>query len=561
VNWRSVLLHGALFASSVLAACAPAPPPPSVPRPAFGEPGLAGRIDAVESQIAEAGGEVAGRWGPLFLTQAAVHPQHLALAGGRCWLLLGLAGARIADLDLAVYGISGRKVGEDAERDAHPVVVLCPQQDEFAVAVLAAYEGAGEAFLGLYRFPADRAPERGALEFAEAPPPPPEEGEETLDDAVLRMDRLLGAEGFRRAGDTEEIEFEDIGEVARPHRVPAGRCLGVGLVGIDAGSDLDLRLNLGSRKVAEDRAATRDAHVAWCSPTEVDVRVYASSANGPARATLLFYEASPDERVFVTPTTLPDEPRAEGAGDRPTLEQAAADLDRELRAGGYVREGSPFEGTLAGSEHADFPLTLARGVCYEVAGFARPNGIRDLDLMLDDASGNRVAEDREEDNEPRVAFCPETSGTYTLDVHAYDGAGGYAAYVYRLAPQVRDIPGVGGRLASAYSRLAASLHGAAFHAMGTPNQMPAEPGRKDSHTLPLHYGSCYVVAAFASRDDMDIDLEVRDYLLRSVSVDVAGDADARVYVCPDRTADFYATVTVANGRGLYLLAVFESKAE
>jgi len=60
---------------------------------------------------------------------------------------------------------------------------------------------------------------------------------------------------------------------------------------------------------------------------------------------------------------------------------------------------------------------------------------------------------------------------------------------------------------------------------------------------------------------MDVDVEVRDYMMRSISVDVGGEADARVFVCPDRSAEYYATVTVANGSGQYMLAVFESKSE
>jgi hypothetical protein len=44
-------------------------------------------------------------------------------------------------------------------------------------------------------------------------------------------------------------------------------------------------------------------------------------------------------------------------------------------------------------------------------------------------------------------------------------------------------------------------------------------------------------------------------------VDNGSEADARVFVCPDRTAEYYATVTVANGTGQYMLAVFESKTE
>jgi hypothetical protein len=545
----------------LLAACPPPPPPPEAPRAVFGDTGLQARIDGVEAQLTALGGRNDGRWGPFFLSRGQSAQVPLTLAGGSCWLVLGLAGARVGDLDLYIYDLSGRRIDGDEERDAHPVVVKCLAEEAKVVATPLVYDGAGEVFLGLYRFPQDGAPERGAIDFEEVQPLPPP-GAETSAEAIARMDRTMLAEGFRPTGDREEIALEERGTIVRSRRIRQGRCLGVALVGGADATDLDLALNLGSRRVAEDRETNRDAHVGWCAESDVDVRVSASTAQGAASGTLIYYDAAPEDRVFVTPSQLPEEPTAEGLAGGPTFEQTVLALDRRMHEGGYEPLDPPVaEGVLAVGEVTMQPLQLSRGSCYEIDGLARPDGIRDLDLMLDDALGNRVAEDRSESNDPRISFCPDVSGSYALQIQAYDGSGGYEVHSYRLGAAAREIPGVAGRLASAYGRVAAELFAKGFHGVGTPDRRPAEADRQNSHPLLLQFGSCYAIVALASGDEMDIDVEVRDYLLRSISVDAGGEADARVFVCPDRTAEYFATVTVARGSGQYMLAVFESKPE
>ncbi|MBN1771525.1 MAG: hypothetical protein JXB32_09705 [Deltaproteobacteria bacterium] len=546
-----------------LAACPPPPAPPAAPVPGPADAGLADRLRTADGLLTTAGGVLEWQAEPVFLTAGQSFARLVTLPPGSCWYFLALAGNRIGDLDLTLFDLAGRRLDVDDQRDPHPVIVHCVSGEapEEAVVSPLAYEGTGEVVVALYRFPPDGAPRRGELDFEDAAPPAGPTTE-TPEEALERMDRLMRAEGFRPLGDSERLELSGRGETARPRRVPAGTCLGVALVGDEDAIDLDLRLQLGSRKVAEDRERSRDAHVTYCTEAEVDLRIYAVSAQGPAGGTLAYYEARPEDRVFVTPSELPDEPRADeaGGGER-SFEQAALELDRALRAGGFAREGAPIEGTLAIGEQAVQRLQLSRGSCYEIAALPRPGGIRDLDLLLDDGAGNRVAEDRLETNEPRIAFCPDRTGTYQLVVHAYDGGGGYVAWVYRLGATTSDLPGISGRLSTAYARLSAQLFGKGFHPVGTPNQQPADAGRQDSHALRLEHGNCYVVAALASDEGMDIDIEVRDYLLRGVSVDVAREPDARVFVCPDRTAEFHATVTVARGRGQYMLVLFENKAE
>jgi len=546
----------------LLTACPPPPVSPTARVPAPADTALADRLRTADGLLGTAGGTLEWHTAPAFLAAGQSSEQVVSLPPGACWFFLALAGNRVGDLDLTLFDLAGRRLDVDDQRDSHPTITHCVagEASEDVVVSPLVYDGTGEVVTALYRFPPDAAPARGELDFEDAAPPAGPTTE-TPEEALERMDRLMQAEGFRSLGESERLELSGQGETARPRRVPAGECLGVALVGDENAVDLDLRLQLGSRKVAEDRERSRDAHVTYCSESEVDLRVYALSAQGPAVATLVFYGARPEDRVFVTPSELPDEPRTGTMeGERP-FEQVVLDLDRTLRGGGFTREGAPMEGTLAIGEQAAQRLQLSRGNCYEIAALPRPGGIRDLDLLLDDQAGNRVAEDRLETNEPRISFCPDETGTYQLGVHAYDGGGGYVAWVYRLGAAARDLPGVSGRLATAYARLSAQLFGKGFHPVGTPNQQPADDGRQDSRTLHLEYGSCYVVGALASDEAMDIDIEVRDYLLRGVSVDVGGEPDGRVFVCPDRTAEYHVTVTVARGRGQYMLVLFENKVD
>ncbi|MBI5490188.1 MAG: hypothetical protein HY905_22830 [Deltaproteobacteria bacterium] len=539
------------------------PPPPAAPEPqrAFGDASLAQRIGSIESQILAGGGEIAARFGPTFLMSGRQSAQPLELAGGQCWLLVGLAGTRIADLDLALFAVDGRRLDVDEERDAHPVLARCLDEDVRAVAVTLAYEGDGETFLGVYRFPEGSDVRRGDLRFDEAPAPGPESNGESREDTLLRATRQMQALGFHPLDESEDVELAANGEVDRTRHLQAGRCLGVALVGDETAEDLDLVFRIGSRAVAEDSAESRDAHAEYCSDDDVDVRVVARSARAAAGGTLIYFEAAPEERVFVTPSELPDEPRPDLPGGEQAFEQLLQDQDRRMRDGGYEPVGEPFEGSIGSGEPAVDQLQLVRGSCYEIVGLARPGGIADLDLMLDDAVGNRVAEDRLETNDPRLSFCPEVTGSYLLSVDAYDGAGDFVVNIYRLGGATREIPGIGGRMAAAYGLMAAELWLKGFHPVGTPDRRPAEAGRQTSHPLDLHFGSCYAITAVASDDNMDVDLEVRDYLLRSVAVDVGGEPDARVFVCPDRTAPYYATVTVSGAAGQYMLTVFESKEE
>jgi hypothetical protein len=80
-------------------------------------------------------------------------------------------------------------------------------------------------------------------------------------------------------------------------------------------------------------------------------------------------------------------------------------------------------------DEADFQVDLHAGRCYTVIGVAEPS-INDLDMFLFDPQGSQVAQDQATDNFPIVQACPQTSGTYRVQLKVYAGQGAYAFQVF-----------------------------------------------------------------------------------------------------------------------------------
>jgi hypothetical protein len=562
----------AVFASLLLAGngCVPQPAPdPPLPSPSFGDADLVRRVALIESEIVARGGRVAVRHGPLFLRHQEAAAVEIRIDPGECALIVGLAAPRLVDLDLYLVAPDGRRVAADSERHAHPVVVHCPDgaSGGAVVAVPLSHDGTGEVYLGDHRFPASAPIDPADLPFEDPPPAAaaPAAPDEPIEDAIERWDRWMAGRGYRREGEVEALSLRVGGRANRTHRVDAGRCLGIALFGTRTPANLDLVLRDGTQVLAQDRSRNKEAAAVWCAARETDVRIdlEATAAEGagrgdPVEARWMAYEALPSEVVYETPSELPPEPSP--GVDRPAPDDREA-LEAALRAAGYEPDGAVRDGTLGLGARTSHPLSLTRGVCYEIVGFPRSDGIRDLDMVLLGPTGAPILEDRDQNNRPRIAHCPDRSDTYTLQLHAYDGAGDYELQVYRLAAPISDVPGLTGRLASRYAQTAAECSGRGFRTLGTPELGPVAPGNRASRTLRLQRGSCYLVAAIASAEEMDLDLEIHDYGGRLVAVDVRWTPDAQAFVCPDRTAPYGAAVTLDRGSGQYLLAVFENKAE
>ncbi len=92
-------------------------------------------------------------------------------------------------------------------------------------------------------------------------------------------------------------------------------------------------------------------------------------------------------------------------------------------------------GTLAQGSHQDYAVTITPGRCYRIIGVGGV-GVTDLDLKLYDPAGTMVDQDIATDNFPVIGLnnqrplCPQTGGSYRLEVIMYQGSGDYGVQVF-----------------------------------------------------------------------------------------------------------------------------------
>lgn len=185
--------------------------------------------------------------------------------------------------------------------------------------------------------------------------------------------------------------------------------------------------------------------------------------------------------------------------------------------------------------------------CFTVVALAA-SGVRDLDVALYAAGGDKLAEDVERNPEPAIQLCvTNPRERHYLVLRAYDGAGPFA--VMTFAGSREDF----GRAAAALGTEPARAHG---EGMGRPGDetdrlgafkdgvakrffLPSSAERRVSIVvgktvrlvMPVQRGTCYTVAAFSVSDGKEVNLRVLDGSDEWVAVDHATSRDAAVQFC------------------------------
>ena len=102
----------------------------------------------------------------------------------------------------------------------------------------------------------------------------------------------------------------------------------------------------------------------------------------------------------------------------------------------------PFEGSVAeGQPPLSTTFPARRGECYRIFAVAEP-AVADLDVTVRSSRGAAIAADHGEDAWPIVQpdrpFCALEDDTFTVEISARQGSGGFAAEIWRLrAPKDR----------------------------------------------------------------------------------------------------------------------------
>jgi hypothetical protein len=86
-----------------------------------------------------------------------------------------------------------------------------------------------------------------------------------------------------------------------------------------------------------------------------------------------------------------------------------------LGLGGYSLTHDPFVDVLTRGNSDYITLNLRAGTSYGIVGVC-DDDCRDLDLVLSDSRGNRVAADLDDDDNPVISIRPSRSGTYRVRV-------------------------------------------------------------------------------------------------------------------------------------------------
>lgn len=90
---------------------------------------------------------------------------------------------------------------------------------------------------------------------------------------------------------------------------------------------------------------------------------------------------------------------------------------------GLGQVGHITEGSLAEGGTVRLPMELNPG-CYTFVGLGS-DGVRDIDVTVTDANGQRAAGDTSHDAQAATQFCPSARGTYTVTLRMASGGGAY----------------------------------------------------------------------------------------------------------------------------------------
>jgi hypothetical protein len=243
------------------------------------------------------------------------------------------------------------------------------------------------------------------------------------------------------------------------------------------------------------------------------------------------------------------------------VEEHLARSRTALRARGFSPVGQPLLERVTEGAVVRLPVELDAGRCYAAIGRSG-DGLGDIDLFLFDATGVEVARDLGGDAEPSIEHCPSTSGRYTVELRAFEGAGAVGMMVLvgpgqpeaeAVAPPMETSRGSDPSLA--VEVLAAPLRERGFSApIFVSRDAAIVPGEVRTHEVVIGPG-CSLVAGAASHEGMDLDLYLAGDDGREVDRDTAVHSTARVRACRSEPTVMRVAVKAYGRDGAYALAV------
>ncbi len=391
---RSLVVSTSFAAASVLLFA-------SAVRAQHGAEYLNQRLSQVAAQFA-AGWQLSGAVQTAKLPAKGTKTHAFAVDAGKCYRAIAVGDADVQNLDVAIKA-GGAEVSRDTATDNTAVASHCPTAAgsiDVAVTVVA---GRGEYSLGMYTGQGEgRAPTGPSLE------------------GRLEAAAAAQARGYEPHGEVQRGTLTADG--AQSFRVPVarGQCYRFMAVGGEGVQDVDLHAYVGGTRVGSDSGHDSNPVASYCA-----------TADGHAEVRMHMYRGG-GEFVFRTFRA-----RAEG-GPVGTIPVGGGDdfvstKMRELHA--KVGQGraavTPLRrGRLQTSRSCTWATELQGGHCYTILSVGAPSA-HDMDLTINDPSGNRVADDTEGAGAQRTATtCPPFTGPYRVNVRMTAGYGPFGVQVF-----------------------------------------------------------------------------------------------------------------------------------
>lgn len=514
-------------------------------------------LDQYDAAMRAAGYEPVGPVTRGDLPANGLSPIELDVRRGYCYAI-SVFGAAGTNVDLVLMDPRGAQVGYDVRPDEHPWVTFCAARGGRFVARIQQVTGTGEFFFAPYHA---RGRSRADLSaFFGTGAAAPEAVAATMDGdtqaRIAALDASLGGESFRRSGEPSGLEFAERDERLFNLTLDGGTCYAFATFGGPGANDTDVYLVDGEGHwLAQDARADRDAVVRFCAPSNAtyNLQVRLLSGAGPV-FTVAYVQAAatatapPDTGPVISDTSTA------GAG----VDENFALLDADMRARGYESFGTSARGELSEAGTNAYDVDLEGGKCYAILAVG-DSGVRNLDLMLLDATGREVDRDVAADARPIVRVCPPANGHYRMQVRMASGTGAYIYAAYRWPRGIRGPFGLEGLIYVRLAELTALLNVEGY----SPDPgYDLEQGRLRSeganatHRLHLAGGQCYSIAVVGGDGMSDVEVSLsRGATTVASDVGVAS-AFSSVRRCVESEGDYTLTVSAASGSGPYLYQVF-----
>jgi hypothetical protein len=373
-----------------------------------------------------------------FLTAGSRGTHRLDVPARSCVTLLAIGSDGIADMDAALYNPDGDVLAIDAQPDPQPTLQVCSGAEPTRLYyMLQVYEGAGSflvaGFLG----------QRSTLEAAAK-----------LLGARSAVADLgdVGAEGPGRVGAFRDgLQRRGFRAVQSPLRVPLvpeqrirsvlsvepGACYTAAGFALDGLENIDLRvLDDEGVEVARDASQEEDASVQFCTDRGAEYAAEVQGVSGKGSALLLLFRVEASAIGGRAGLWLGERPLAKASTTR--LDDAIAAVTRRAAQDGFERAGTPGTGQLAPGGAVAQRLSVRARRCARIHAVGGP-GVRRLQLVALDASGQRLAEAEGDAETAYVHVCSAGARELNVQAHAVAGAGPFAIAMFE-APNSAVIP-------------------------------------------------------------------------------------------------------------------------